>query len=425
MKSICLFAKAGLLMACIGWMLVSCEKSKEITVSSENLLIEAFPEEQPTIDISTTVSWTATVEQGVDWLEVNPTYGKGNATITLTVGNNSAFSRRAAWIAISGDGVQTDTVKVVQEAGVDVAEKIEDETFRTFCLDNYDQSPRDGKLSLTEVQGVTILNLSKKNLRSLAGIEYFTKLKQLKCNDNKLEYLDLGKNKELTVLECFYNELTTLNVSENTKLTDLNCMGNLLTSLDVTQNTALTWIFCSINRITSIDVSNNTALTVFECDQNELASLDVSRNIKLGRLSCGANRLSSLDVRNNTMILQLWCGENPFTDINLSQNKDLQMLYCNNSKLTSLNLSNNTALLKLVCSGSKQLTSLNLTANIHLTELSCAGSALSGSIDLSRNTKLTRFDLDYNKLEIIYVWPQFEEDEINYKKDAATRYVIK
>ncbi|MDR1154823.1 MAG: hypothetical protein LBL04_08925 [Bacteroidales bacterium] len=425
MKYLRLFAKAGLLMACTGWILVSCEKSQEITVSSESLIIEAFPEEQPTIDISTGVSWTVTVEQGIDWLEVNPTHGKGNATIMLTVGENSAFSRRTAWIAISGDGVKTDTIKVMQEAGVNVAEKIEDEAFRKFCLDSYDQSPRDGKLSLTEVQGITVMNISKSDIHSLAGIEYFTKLKQLKCNDNKLEYLDLGRNKEITILECNYNELTTLNVRENTKLTDLNCMGNLLTSLDVTQNTALTWIFCSINRITSINVSNNTALAVLDCDQNEFTSLDVSRNTKLGRLSCGTNRLSSLDVRNNPLITQLWCGENPFTDVDLSQNKDLQMLHCNNSKLTRLDLSNNTALTKLVCSGSKQLTSLNLTQNIQLTELFCAGGALSGNIDLSRNTKLIKFDLTYNKLEIIYVWPQFEEDEINYTKDAAASYVIK
>jgi hypothetical protein len=421
MKYIRFFAKAGLLMVCTCWVPVSCEKSQELTVSPDSLVIGAFPEEQPTIGISTGVSWTATVKPGVDWLELNPTYGEGNATVTLTVSENSGFSIRTAWIAIAGEGVKTDTVKVVQEPGVNVAEKIDDENFRKFCLDNYDKSPKDGKLNLPEVQAVTIMDISKMGIESLAGIEYFAKLEQLKCNDNKLGHLDLSKNKEITRLDCSYNELTVLNVSENIKLSDLDCTGNQLTGIDVTKNSTLMYLFCSINKITSIDVSNNTALTILMCADNQLTSLDVSKNTKLGRFSCDNNKLSNLDVRHNTLITQLWCGSNLFTTLNLSQNTALQSLICTSSLITSLDLYNNTALTDLSCSASR-LTSLDLSRNTLLTNLTCAGTGLKGTIDISLNTKLIKFDLDNETLEIIHVWKGFNVSNDNYKKNQKTIY---
>jgi hypothetical protein len=406
------------------WILLSCEKPKEITVAPRTVAFESSPAEAASIDVSTSVNWAAAVDaQANEWLTVAPMQGKGNTTVTLTATENTSFDERTARIVFEGDGAKPDTVRIFQEAGLDVVEKIEDEIFRTYCLNEFDLAPKDGKLSLTEVREVTEINVRRMKIVSLVGIEYFTKLKDLNCEDNEIAQLDVSRNTELTTLNCRYNLLTQLNTGGNQKLTELNCTSNLLESLDVTQTTALIHLECSINQLTSLNVSNNTALATLYCDQNQLTALDVSQNTQLGLLSCLTNRLSTLDVRNNTLITQLWCGDNLFTSIDLSQNTTLNDLRCTYSRLLMLDLSSNIALAKLYCSNSTQLASLNLTKNTQLTDLYSSTTSLSGSIDLSQNTKLNRLELVNNRLTTIYVWKGFAKESPDYKKDDDATYI--
>ena len=86
------------------------------------------------------------------------------------------------------------------------------------------------------------------NISNLQGIEAFTALTGLTCNENQLTSLDVSKNTALTWLTCVSNQLTSLDLSKNTALTSLNCEGNQLTSLDVSQNTALTHLGCEGNQ---------------------------------------------------------------------------------------------------------------------------------------------------------------------------------
>ena len=107
------------------------------------------------------------------------------------------------------------------------------------------------------------------NISNLKGIEAFTALTGLTCNENQLTSLDVSKNTALTWLTCVSNQLTSLDLSKNTALTSLNCEGNQLKSLDVSQNTALTHLDCEGNQLTSLDVSQNTALTHLGCEGNQ------------------------------------------------------------------------------------------------------------------------------------------------------------
>ena len=56
-----------------------------------------------------------------------------------------------------------------------------------------------------------------------------------------------------------------------TALTGIQCNDNQLTSLNVSQNTALLSLYCKNNQLTSLDVSQNTALNFLECDGNKFA----------------------------------------------------------------------------------------------------------------------------------------------------------
>ena len=188
------------------------------------------------------------------------------------------------------------------------ADNFPDQNFRVYL-----QSESYGKdyvLTPDEISSITEIRVSEKSISSLKGIEYFTALTELYCNNNQLTSLDVSKNTALTELDCYYNQLTSLDVSKNTALTELWCFDNQLTSLDVSKNTALTQLDCSDNQLTSLDVSKNTALTRLLCNYNQLTSLDVSKNTALEFLYCYYNQLTSLDVSKNTALKQLYCINN-------------------------------------------------------------------------------------------------------------------
>lgn len=187
-----------------------------------------------------------------------------------------------------------------------------DDNFRAVVSDWYDENS-DGYLSQDEIGGVTLISISgmlidtcgdEATIENLAGIEYFTACKRLRCGGIGLTSLDVSKMPQLVELTCAGNELTSLNVSNNVNLQWLNCSSCMLTSLDVSKNTALTKLECYVNSIPSLDVSKNTALTTLRCQQNQLKVLDVKANTELTILNCSKNHLMSLDLSANTKLIE-------------------------------------------------------------------------------------------------------------------------
>ena len=152
------------------------------------------------------------------------------------------------------------------------------------------------------------------NISNLTGIEAFTALTSLVCNDNLLTSLDVSGFTALTYLDCGYNQLTSLDVSGCSALTVLYCGGNQLTSLDVSACTALTTLVCNDNQLTSLDVSACTALTSYlDCSNNQLTSLDVrnGNNINMFYFFAYNNpNLSCIEVDDATWSTANWIGNN-------------------------------------------------------------------------------------------------------------------
>ena len=117
-----------------------------------------------------------------------------------------------------------------------------DENFRNWLKSQSYGS--DGVLTDTEIASVTSISIPSKSIKSLQGIEFFTALTVLYCDNNQLTTLDVSKNMALTSLSCSINQLTALDVSKNTALTELSCFSNQLTALDVSGCTALTDLYC-------------------------------------------------------------------------------------------------------------------------------------------------------------------------------------
>ncbi|HRA72205.1 MAG TPA: hypothetical protein PLB11_05225, partial [Flavobacterium sp.] len=133
-----------------------------------------------------------------------------------------------------------------------------------------DSGAVDGKVLTANVSGITNLDVSKKAITNLSGIQDFTSLEYLLCIDNQLTSLDVIKNTALIRLSCNQNQLTSLDVTKNTNLDHLSCSDNYIISIDVTKNTALTLLNCSTNQIISFDVTKNTALTLLDCSNNQI-----------------------------------------------------------------------------------------------------------------------------------------------------------
>ena len=195
-------------------------------------------------------------------------------------------------------------------------DKITDPVFKEYCT-RFDID-RNGVLTSGETKSVSQINVTitideeaagAPKISSLKGIDIFTELTSLRCENNNLSSIDLSKNTKLTQLGCDRNHLSSLDVSKNMALTILQCSTNELTSLDVSNNINLKTLTLSYCNVSAIDISKNTALESFYCVGNEISTLDVSKNTLLKALSCFANKLSALDISKNTALEVLYCGE--------------------------------------------------------------------------------------------------------------------
>ena len=198
-----------------------------------------------------------------------------------------------------------------------------DATFRAY-VSEITGVAEGGTISEAKLLTVKNILVSSKGISSLKGVEFFTALTSLTCDNNKLTSLDVSHNTALTGLSCGGNQLTSLDVSHNTALTSLICWDNQQSTLDVSHNTALTRLDCHDNQLTSLDVSHNTALTYLNCSWNQLTSLDVSGVTALTDLFCRFNQLTNLDVSHNTALRELYCSKNQLMCLDLSRCTKLQ-----------------------------------------------------------------------------------------------------
>ncbi len=173
----------------------------------------------------------------------------------------------------------------------------------------------DQRLYKADLAGVDTLNVSKKGIKNLAGIEHFSGLIYLYCSGNELEELDVSGNEELAELVCNDNKLTALDVSDNAELTWLTCSDNKLTTLDVSSNAKLQKLICHDNQLKTLTV-NNPDLTFLGCVDNELETLNVGKAPALKELFCQRNLLKTLDVSNNSDLESLNCTRNDIPNEN-------------------------------------------------------------------------------------------------------------
>lgn len=189
-----------------------------------------------------------------------------------------------------------------------------DAHFREYVSSEFDKN-EDGMLSGDEIGEATRVTCKGMDIRNLAGIEYFTKLKELYCSDNKL---------------------TTLDVSGCSGLKDLSFDGSKLSNLNMSGLTGLECVRC--HNVTKLDVSKFTKLKSLECNDCKLQTLDVSGCTKLEDLMLEGCTIKKLNASGCTKLKRLDCSDNKIKHLDLRTNKKLRYLCCSKNKLRRLDL---------------------------------------------------------------------------------------
>lgn len=240
-----------------------------------------------------------------------------------------------------------------------------DPNFRKY-IKTYKAGGRD-VLTVEEQRKVESIEVKGWNISNLKGIEAFPNLKELNCENNSIQKLDLRQNPELEKLICNKNQLTQLDLSKNPNIYFLNCSWNQLEQLDVSHLKDLVTLDCSHNDLEQLDVKNSKSLVALNCSANQLTELDadVTHKSRLVSVECQNNQLTSLILGQNKLLKKLNCANNQLTQLNLNNMNSLKELKCQNNQLTALDVSSSPNLTTLVLKNN-HLTSLNLDSNPHL-----------------------------------------------------------
>ena len=239
-------------------------------------------------------------------------------------------------------------------------------------------------LTVEERSKVEIININKKDISSLKGIEAFPNLTELDCGNNSIQKLDLRQNPKLKTLKCNKNQLT---------------------HLDLSKNPDIDYLICSDNQLEQLDVSHLKDLVTLDCSHNDLAQLDVKNSIFLETLNCSANQLTELDadVKHKTRLVSVECQNNQLTTLILGENKGLKKLNCAHNQLTQLNLNNMISLKELRCQNN-QLTALDVSSSPDLTTLVLKDNHLTSlNLDSNPNLELTPYtDIYHSDFNNVY-----------------------
>ncbi len=258
------------------------------------------------------------------------------------------FNTSSQTIAWSGGDITQQNIVFVQALPINNT-NFPDAALRS-ALASYAQT-YNGFLTLSEVNGIKMLQLNNKGLSTLQGIELFPNLEYLYCNDNNLTALDISKNPKLKIVYCINNKITSLDFSQNLELSELYCTNNEI-SVIVAIHDKLTKLYCGRNKINTLTL-NAPLLNTLMCNNNDLKLLMSHSVPELKILDCSSNQLATFRIEDNTKLERIYCSHNRLTSLDVSAFTNLTYLDCSNNQLGFLNVSSNTALNSLFVQSNK------------------------------------------------------------------------
>ena len=396
----CSMKKLLLILLCLpfiglGQSIPPCDSSITININTQNVNEVAYSVSGPNLNMSFDFAWVY-----FDMLGNcigGSAFNSQNDTVNLV---SNLPDSTEIWCMITdslGSCIVIDTLVYDSTSGWHLTSNpfiqqfltyVPDDNFEAYLEANGmgDGTAFNDSVYTSAIDIVTNLDVNSQNISDLTGIEDFTLLTSLNCQDNQIINLDLTHNYQLEFVACYNNQLNFLDINGLYALWNLDCGNNNLTYLDVNSNITLQEFSIYDNQITSLDLSNNIYLGLLAASNNQLLNIDVSNNIYLTELSIYANNITSLNIADNINLLDLKCDFNQLTNLDVSNNPNLTHLYCAGNQITNLDISQNADLKFLSC-GTNPLTTLDLSNNLALTSLDCFNGHVT-NLDLSNNAAL-------------------------------------
>lgn len=236
---------------------------------------------------------------------------EGVATVSATGRVKAVAEGTATITATAFNGVSASCEVEVAEyfyVPIDKAH-FPDDNFRAYVAENFDPDG-DMRLYRQEIGAVKRIDVPhdddethKDDIISLKGIEYFTALEKLVCDDNCVTTLDLTRNTELVYLELSvtWHLKCHLDLSNCRKLEVFICEESGLTGVKIANLPNLEvadFLWC--DGITKLDVSGCGKLKRLRVpsgdDFGDLDYLNIDGCVSLSEMLCTNTKLKALDV---------------------------------------------------------------------------------------------------------------------------------
>jgi len=221
---------------------------------------------------------------------------------------------------------------------------------------------KDAAITQKDMESLTLLDLSRRGIKSIQGLQYASNLKYVDLSDNEID--DITPLKSLTKIREL--DISSNQIASIEDLSDLKDLGilivsrNQISSLDVIKQLGSLHTFeANDNQISDITaLSSATELTWLQLNGNQIAKIQpLSKLTKLKNLELASNRISDLSPLKplSKSLMSLNIGSNRITDLSPLEGMTLmRILHAENNQIKKLDP------LKKMSS----LSSLNLNSNL-------------------------------------------------------------
>ncbi|WP_051224503.1 DUF7619 domain-containing protein [Flavobacterium tegetincola] len=230
----------------------------------------------------------------------------------------------------------------------------------------------NGEIEQTEASAVFYLSVQSSNIQNLEGLQFFTNLRTLYCNNNPL--------------------ITSLNTASLVNLENLNASNCSLNNVNVNSSTNLKILLLNSNQLTTLNVANLSNLQELSFSYNNINSINLTGFSSLTHLVFYDNLLTSLNTTDLSSLKYLACSGNLLSELNVTNLVNLEFLYFGNPGLSPVYVNNLINLNSLIFRGGGLQTTLDISNLVNLTNVDIRDTNLI-ELDASNNPNISFFKI--------------------------------
>lgn len=304
-----------------------------------------------------------------------------------------------------------------------VVEKVQDPAIWAYILENYDTS-NDGNIQVSEAEAATLIDVPNAGVKTIAGLEQFTNLTEIRLNGNALTSIDLTPFTKLERFNGIENpDLAEVNIKGLRSLAYIHCHDTSLSSLDLSDAVSIVELHLFRTNLETLDLTYCPALSILNLDDTPIRSVDASDKQSLTYLNVSnCKNIESVDVKGCTSLAEFYVGTSSLKEIDasglpsvhtihafnlVSENAvlraddcpSLKYLHAYGSNLSVCSARNCPALVEYRCYGNPGITEVDFTGSFksEAAEINLDGSMLT-SFKIDKDNSVKYLNLAQNRL---------------------------